>query len=117
RPVPQLAARREIPGTRRPRLLRRLHRLQRQTARRHLQPAGRRRAHQPPAGWDPATQRSFYDTADTTITHDFYEAMHSLSTPTGQALASVPDIQTRSRLLDVGGGSGAIAIELCRACP
>src|SRR5690349_22663717 len=43
--------------------------------------------------------------------------MHSLSTPTGQALASVPDIRTRSRLLDVGGGSGAIPIELCRACP
>lgn len=70
-----------------------------------------------PAGWDPATQRSFYDTADTIITHDFYEAMHSLSTPTGQALASVPDIRTRTRLLDVGGGSGAIAIELCRARP
>jgi hypothetical protein len=32
-----------------------------------------------PAGWDPATQRSFYDTADTTITRDFYEVMHSLS--------------------------------------
>src|SRR4029077_8329594 len=65
-----------------------------------------------PVGWDAATQRSFFDSADTTITRDFYEAMHSLSTPTGQALASVPDIRTRSRLLDVGGGSGAIPIEL-----
>jgi len=43
--------------------------------------------------------------------------MHSLSTATGQALASVADIRARSRLLDVGGGSGAIPIELCRACP
>jgi hypothetical protein len=70
-----------------------------------------------PVGWDPAAQRSFFDTADTTITQDFYEAMHSLSTPTGQALATVADVRARSRLLDVGGGSGAIAIELCRACP
>jgi hypothetical protein len=70
-----------------------------------------------PVGWDPAAQRSFFDTADTTITRDFYEAMHSLSTPTGQALAVLADIRTRSRLLDVGGGSGAIAIELCGACP
>ena len=70
-----------------------------------------------PVGWDAATQRSFFDSADTIITRDFYEAMHSLSTPTGQALALVPDIRTRSRLLDVGGGSGAIPIELCRARP
>ena len=47
-----------------------------------------------PVGWDAATQRSFFDSADTTITRDFYEAMHSLSTPTGQALASVPAIRT-----------------------
>jgi 3-hydroxy-5-methyl-1-naphthoate 3-O-methyltransferase len=70
-----------------------------------------------PVGWDPDEQRSFFDSADTIIARDFYEAMHSLSTPTGQALASVADIRARSRLLDVGGGSGAIPIELCRACP
>jgi hypothetical protein len=70
-----------------------------------------------PVGWDPDEQRSFFDSADTIITRDFYEAMHSLSTATGQALAPVADIRARSRLLDVGGGSGAIAIELCRACP
>ncbi|HEY7431808.1 MAG TPA: methyltransferase [Streptosporangiaceae bacterium] len=70
-----------------------------------------------PVGWDPAAQRSFFDSADPLITRHFYEAMHSLSTPTGQALASVPGIHTRSRLLDVGGGSGAVAIELCRALP
>jgi hypothetical protein len=70
-----------------------------------------------PVGWDAATQRSFFDSADAIITRDFYEAMHSLSTPTGQALALVPDIRSRSRLLDVGGGSGAIPIELCRARP
>lgn len=70
-----------------------------------------------PVGWNPDEQRSFFDSADTIITRHFYEAMHSLSTATGQALASVADIRGQSRLLDVGGGSGAIPIELCRACP
>jgi hypothetical protein len=53
--------------------------------------------------------RSFFETDDTTITRDFYEAMHSLSTLTGQALAGIPEIASRSRLLDVGGGSGSAA--------
>jgi len=29
----------------------------------------------------------------------------------------LPPTPERRQLLDVGGGSGAIAIELCRACP
>jgi 3-hydroxy-5-methyl-1-naphthoate 3-O-methyltransferase len=70
-----------------------------------------------PVGWNPDEQRSFFDSADTMITRNFYDAMHSLSTATGQALAQVADIRARSRLLDVGGGSGAIPIELCRARP
>jgi hypothetical protein len=70
-----------------------------------------------PVGWDPAKQRSFFETEDPEITIGFYEAMHSLSTPTGRALAGLVDFSVYSRLLDLGGGSAAIDIELCKAFP
>jgi SAM-dependent methyltransferase len=70
-----------------------------------------------PVGWDPKKQRSFFDTDDPSITIGFYEAMHSLSTPTGRALAQTIDLSGHSRVLDLGGGSAAIDIELCKALP
>ena len=70
-----------------------------------------------PVGWDPDKQRSFFDSDEAVISIDFYEAMHSLSTPTGQAITEIADIASWSRLLDLGGGSGAIDIELCKAYP
>lgn len=70
-----------------------------------------------PVGWDPTAQRSFFDTDDPEITIGFYEAMHSLSTPTGRALAQLVDMSGARRVLDLGGGSGAIDIELCMAFP
>jgi predicted O-methyltransferase YrrM len=70
-----------------------------------------------PVGWDPDEQRSFFDSEDADFLLGFYDAMHSLSTPTGRALAGVIDFARHSRLLDLGGGSGAIAIEVCRAFP
>lgn len=70
-----------------------------------------------PVGWDPAQQRSFFDSEDTAFILGFYEAMHSLSTPTGRALAELIDFDDHSRLLDLGGGSAAIDIELCTAFP
>jgi precorrin-6B methylase 2 len=43
--------------------------------------------------------------------------MHSLSTFTARALGQAIDLSGASRLLDVGGGSAAFDIELCRLYP
>jgi len=47
----------------------------------------------------------------------FTDAMHSISMRPASALASAIDLSRTQRLLDVGGGSGAIAIALARAWP
>jgi len=47
----------------------------------------------------------------------FWEAMHSISTFTARTLGRVHDFEGHLRLLDVGGGSGAFPIELCRQYP
>jgi precorrin-6B methylase 2 len=44
----------------------------------------------------------------------FWEGMHSVSTSTARALGKVLDLKRFRNLLDVGGGSGAMDIELCR---
>jgi hypothetical protein len=68
-----------------------------------------------PVGWDPATQRSFFDSADTTITRDFYEAMHSLSTATGLAEEWNGTSETT---ITVSGPAGATNVSLNSvSCP
>ena len=47
----------------------------------------------------------------------FWDGLYGLSAVTGAALARAVSLARCSRLLDVGGGSGASAIELCRANP
>ncbi|CAM3838872.1 cytochrome P450 [Nocardiopsis rhodophaea] len=47
----------------------------------------------------------------------FWRGLHPLSALTGRALAAGVDLPGATRLLDVGGGSGAFAIELCRGNP
>lgn len=69
-----------------------------------------------PIDWDSEQQRAFLGD-DASVTVDFYEALHALSTPTGRALAGVVDFAKSHRLLDLGGGSAAIDIEVCRAHP
>jgi predicted O-methyltransferase YrrM len=44
----------------------------------------------------------------------FWEAMHSLSTMTARKLGEAVDLGHFRRLLDIGGGSGAYDIELCK---
>ena len=70
-----------------------------------------------PTTWDPDRQRSLFEGEDPAMLALFWEAMHSISTFTARALAEAVDFGRVRRLLDVGGGSGAFDIELCRRHP
>jgi 3-hydroxy-5-methyl-1-naphthoate 3-O-methyltransferase len=67
-----------------------------------------------PTTWDPAVQSSLFDGEDPTMLALFWEAMHSLSTMTARKLGEAVDFGQFRRLLDIGGGSGAYDIELCK---
>jgi 3-hydroxy-5-methyl-1-naphthoate 3-O-methyltransferase len=67
-----------------------------------------------PTTWDPAVQSSMFDGEDPTMLAYFWEAMHSLSTMTARKLGEAVDLSHFRRLLDIGGGSGAYDIELCK---
>jgi len=70
-----------------------------------------------PTTWDPERQKSLFEGEDPEMLATFWEAMHSLSTFTARELGAAIDFRDYSRLLDVGGGSGAFEIELCRRYP
>jgi hypothetical protein len=70
-----------------------------------------------PTTWDPERERSMFEREDPALLDTFWEAMHSLSSFTARTLADALDLDASRRLLDVGGGSGAFAIELCRRYP
>src|SRR5262245_29679942 len=70
-----------------------------------------------PTTWDSAIQSSLFDREDPKMLAVFWEAMHSLSTMTARKLGEAVDFSRYSRLLDIGGGSGAYDIELCRQYP
>jgi hypothetical protein len=70
-----------------------------------------------PTTWDPDRQASLFEGADPDMLAVFWEAMHSLSTFTARSLGEAVDLSAFRRLLDVGGGSGAYDIELCRRYP
>ncbi|MFT4100237.1 MAG: methyltransferase [Burkholderiaceae bacterium] len=67
-----------------------------------------------PTTWDPAMQSSMFDGEDPMVLALFWEAMHSLSTMTARKLGEAVDLGRFRRLLDIGGGSGAYDIELCK---
>lgn len=67
-----------------------------------------------PTTWDPAAQSSMFDGEDPLVLTLFWEAMHSLSTMTARKLGEAVDLSHFRRLLDIGGGSGAYDIELCK---
>jgi len=67
-----------------------------------------------PTAWDPETKESLFGSEDALMQALFWEAMHSLSIFTARVLGEVVDFRSFQRLLDVGGGSGAFGIELCR---
>lgn len=70
-----------------------------------------------PTTWDPDTQSSLFDGENPAMLALFWDAMHSLSTMTARALATSYDFSRYRRLLDIGGGSGAFDIELCKQYP
>jgi SAM-dependent methyltransferase len=70
-----------------------------------------------PTSWNPDEQAHLFDSEDPQLLALFWEAMHSLSTLTARELGSHVDLSTATALLDVGGGSGAFDIELCRRYP
>jgi ubiquinone/menaquinone biosynthesis C-methylase UbiE len=70
-----------------------------------------------PTTWDPERQVSLFEGEDPAMMALFWEAMHSMSAFTARALAQAVDFSPFQRLLDVGGGSGAYDIELCRHYP
>lgn len=67
-----------------------------------------------PTTWDASIQDSLFDGEDPKMLALFWEAMHSLSIMTARALGQALDLGRYRRLLDIGGGSGAFDIELCR---
>ncbi|MFD6159919.1 methyltransferase [Nocardia sp. NPDC060256] len=67
-----------------------------------------------PMTWDPATQDSPFAREDRVMTEMFWEALHVAATYTARGLADVYDFGAHKHLLDIGGGSGAFLIELCR---
>ncbi|GLZ77906.1 SAM-dependent methyltransferase [Actinorhabdospora filicis] len=70
-----------------------------------------------PTSWEPSRQRHLFDGLDPLMLETFWAGMHSLSSVTARTLADVLAADPPVRLLDVGGGSGAYAIELCRRFP
>ncbi|MBR0822820.1 methyltransferase [Bradyrhizobium liaoningense] len=67
-----------------------------------------------PTTWDPTAQSSMFEGEDPTMLATFWEAMHSLSAMTARRLGEAVDLCHFHRLLDIGGGSGAYDIELCK---
>ncbi|WP_199826233.1 methyltransferase [Streptomyces sp. SBT349] len=70
-----------------------------------------------PLTWDPDTQESLFSSGDPAFTELFWNGMHSLSAETARILGEEHDFAAHRRLLDVGGGSGAFLVELCRRHP
>lgn len=70
-----------------------------------------------PTTWDPTAQQSLFECEDPLMLAVFWEAMHSLSIFTARVLGDAIDFSRFARVLDVGGGSGAYDIELCRRYP
>lgn len=70
-----------------------------------------------PVTYDPDAQESVFASPDPAMLNLFWDGLHALSSLTARALATAYDFSPHRRLLDVGGGSGAFPIELCRRYP
>jgi predicted O-methyltransferase YrrM len=70
-----------------------------------------------PTAWDPGDERASVFAAEDESLRLFWEGAHPLSLACGEALAGALDLSATRTLLDVGGGTGACAIGLCRRLP
>ncbi|OEV06452.1 methyltransferase [Streptomyces nanshensis] len=70
-----------------------------------------------PTAWDSEQRDSLFDDENPVVVESFWEGMSAISRPTARTLAETVDLSGGLSLLDVGGGGGAYAIELSRACP
>ena len=70
-----------------------------------------------PTAWDPGDERATVFAAEDESLRLFWEGAHPLSLACGEALAGALDLSDARALLDVGGGTGACAIGLCRHLP
>ncbi|WP_406692009.1 methyltransferase [Saccharopolyspora sp. ID03-671] len=66
---------------------------------------------------DPEQQQDTVFAPNDFMMNFFWEAMHALAGYTGKELGAAYDFSRHQRLLDVGGGSGGIPIELCSRVP
>ncbi|MEW1655640.1 methyltransferase [Streptomyces sp. NPDC093707] len=70
-----------------------------------------------PTAWDSERRDSLFDDTNPVVVETFWEGMSAISRPTARVMAQTVDLSAARSLLDVGGGGGAYAIELCRAYP
>ncbi|GAB2331962.1 methyltransferase [Streptomyces griseoincarnatus] len=68
-----------------------------------------------PSRWTPEQQDRIFDEENRSTA--FWDGLFPLSSLTARALGEAVDLGGTRRLLDVGGGGGAFAIELCRRFP
>lgn len=73
--------------------------------------------HNRPTAWDATARTSPFDGEDPLLVQTFWKAMNALSSYTAAQLGATVDLSSTRRLLDVGGGGGAFAIELSRRYP
>ncbi|WP_030689042.1 methyltransferase [Streptomyces sp. NRRL B-1347] len=67
-----------------------------------------------PITWDPDSHESPFADLEPEMIDLIWRGMHSLSASTAAVLATTCDFSPYRRILDVGGGSGAYLIELCK---
>ncbi|WP_411139633.1 methyltransferase [Streptomyces sp. x-80] len=70
-----------------------------------------------PVTWDAERQESLFAPDDPVMMEFFWEGMYALSAFSARRVAEKLDFTAIRRVLDVGGGGGAFAVELCRHHP